>query len=112
MVQLALTASEEPQLLVCPNSLAFAPTNPIEVIVRAAFPVLLSVTALAALVVPRSCGALKFRFTGATVANGPGGCPTPVSGTVCGLPAASSVMISVSFAVPGPGGVKVILMVQ
>jgi len=78
----------------------------------AAFPVLLSVIGCEALVVP-TVWELKVRLVGESNTTGAlGSTPTPVSGTICGLPAASSVMMSVSFAVPGDEGVKVMLIVQ
>jgi hypothetical protein len=49
MVQLLSGASDEGQLLVCPNSFAFGPVNPIEVMVSVALPLLVSVTGRVAL---------------------------------------------------------------
>lgn len=42
----------------------------------------------------------------------PGASPLPMSGTVCGLPTASSLTLSVANRVPPADGVNVILMVQ
>jgi hypothetical protein len=42
-VQLALAATELPQLLVCPKSPALAPVNAMLLMARAAFPVLFNV---------------------------------------------------------------------
>jgi hypothetical protein len=109
MVQLESAASEALQLLVWLNSLALVPVMLIKSIARTAFPVLLSVIGCEALVVPTVCE-LKLRFVGESETTG--ACPTPVSGTTCGLPAASSAMVSVSFAVPGADGVKMTLIVQ
>ena len=50
-VQLAPVASVAPQVFVCANSEAFAPEIPMLLSVNAAFPVLLRVTGIAALVV-------------------------------------------------------------
>jgi hypothetical protein len=52
IVQDAPTATDVPQLFVCAKSPAFVPVMAILVMLNAAFPVLLNVTACAALVVP------------------------------------------------------------
>lgn len=52
MVQLPLAATELPQVFVCAKSPGLAPVNVMLLIARAVFPVLFSVTACAALVVP------------------------------------------------------------
>jgi hypothetical protein len=52
MVQPPLAATELPQVFVCAKSPGLAPVNVMLLIVRAVFPVLFSVTACAALVVP------------------------------------------------------------
>ncbi len=59
-----------------------------------AFPVLLNVTACGALLVPTTW-APKVRLVGDTFAMGAGaGAPVPVKLTLCGLPAALSVMLT------------------
>ncbi len=77
-----------------------------------AVPLLVSVTACAALVVP-TCWLLKVsvvleRVTAGAVA----ATPVPVRLTLCGLPAALSVIDTVPVRVPVAVGVKVTLMVQ
>jgi hypothetical protein len=51
-------------------------------------------------------------LAGVTVSAKSGGVVVPVSGTVCGLPAALSVMVKFPMRVPGPVGVNVTLIVQ
>jgi hypothetical protein len=72
-------------------------------------PVFDTVTLLDGLVVPTSLAA-KVSDVGATDTCGPD--PVPVRLTVCGLPAALSVMLSVAVRVPTAVGVNVTLMVQ
>jgi len=79
------------------------------VIVSGALPVLLSVTAFAALVVftawlPNDSEVGDKLTTGAT--------PVPVRLAVCGLPAALSVTVSVAVRLPVAVGLNVTLMVQ
>src|SRR5208282_2838982 len=68
MVQLESASSEAPQLLVWLNSVALVPMILIELMVRRAFPVLLSVTGSDA-VVPTVCET-KFRLVGFSVTTG------------------------------------------
>jgi hypothetical protein len=63
----------------------------------------------AALVVP-SAWSTNERLAGDRLAAGPA--PVPVSGTVCGLSVALSVMVSAPFLLPGAVGVNVTLMEQ
>lgn len=64
------------------------------VIVRSAVPVFVSVTVCGALLVPMSCAG-KVSEEGENVATGLGVTPVPLRATVCGLPAALSVTVSV-----------------
>lgn len=70
MVQLALTASELPQLLVCAKSAVFVPVIVIALIVSRAEPVFLSVMVLAELVTPIAT-VPKLKLVGDNVATGP-----------------------------------------
>ena len=80
--------------------------------VRVAVPLLVSVTACAALVVPTTW-LPKLRLVVERVAAGPVVvAPVPLRLTVCGLPAALSVIERVPERVPVAVGVKVTLMVQ
>ncbi len=80
--------------------------------VSVAVPLLVSVTVCAALVVP-TCWLLKVRLVLERVTAGAvGATPVPVRLTLCGLPAALSVIDSVPVRVPVAVGVKVTLMVQ
>ncbi len=77
--------------------------------VSVAVPLLVSVTVCAALVVP-TCWLLKVRVLLDNVTAG--AIPVPLRLTLCGLPAALSVIDSVPVRVPVAVGVKVTLMVQ
>jgi hypothetical protein len=109
IVQVLFAPSEPPQVLVSAKLPGLAPVNVKPLMDSVAFPVLFSVTAWAALVVPRFW-LLNVRLVGETAANGP--LPVPVKFTVCGLLVALSVRVNVAVRVPGPVGVNVILMVQ
>src|SRR5438876_6324631 len=74
-----------------------------ELIVKAAAPVFVSVTVIGALVVASSW-LPKSRLVGANPT--PGAVPFPLSGTVCGLPLASSVTDSVPVRIPEAVGVR------
>ncbi len=76
---------------------------------KAAFPVLLRVTACTALVVPR-VWLLKIKLVAVRLTVGP--LPVPVRFTVCGLLVALSVMVTAAVRVPGAVGAKVTLIVQ
>lgn len=73
----------------------------------AAVPLFVTVTVCAELVVPVFwLGKIRLVVDSSTVV------PVPVSETVCGLPAALSVIFSVPFLVPGPVGVNFTAMEQ
>src|SRR5581483_1702810 len=90
------------------KSPAFAPPRVSAETTRSAVPVLVMVTACAALLVftnwlPKVTGSGAAAIAGAT--------PTPLSGTECGLPAALSLIRSDAERFPVPDGVKVTLIV-
>ncbi len=87
------------------------PVMPMEVMLSAALPVLLSVTICAALIVPTPWLA-KVRLVADKLTIGAGAVPVPVKVTVCGLPVALSVMLTAALRVPVALGTKVTLMVQ
>jgi hypothetical protein len=76
---------------------------------RVALPVLLKVTGCTPLVVP-SVWLPKIRLVAVRLTALP--LPVPVRITVCGLPAALSVMVTVAVRVPGAVGVNVTVIVQ
>src|SRR3989441_225133 len=79
------------------------------VMLREAVPVLDRGTVCTGLVVMRSW-ASKARLVGAKVPAG--AIPVPASDTDCGLPGASSVMVTVAVRAPVAAGVKLMLIVQ
>lgn len=93
------------QLLVCEKS----PLAVTALTVKVAVPVLLTLTDCVALLFPTSTP-LKLRLAGESRAAE--ATPVPVKGTLCGLPAALSVMLSEEEALPVFVGVKVMLIVQ
>jgi hypothetical protein len=80
-------------------------------IVSGAVPVLVSVAVRAALVVP-TFWLPKLSEVGLSVTLGADVTPVPVSGTLCGLPPALSLMLRVAERAPFADGVKVTLMMQ
>ena len=108
MVQFPPAANEFPHVLVWAKS----PLAAIPVIVSAAPPVLESVTVCATLVDP-TVWLANVSEVGETLTLGvPAAAPVPVRLTVCGLPAALSVMVTAAVRVPVAVGVNVTLMVQ
>jgi len=106
MVQLAPAARLEPQVLSC----AKLPVATILEMVSAAVPVLVNVTACAALVVPK--GWLeKVRLVTDKLTTGAGR-PLPASRTTCGESAALSVIMTEPYRFPTAVGEKVTLMLQ
>jgi len=93
------------QLLVCEKS----PVAIMLLIVKAAVPVLVTVTGAAVLLVPTRTP-VKLRPTGDSVATG--ATPVPLIGTVCGLPGALSVNLTVDDRLPVLVGAKTTLIVQ
>src|SRR5437660_901588 len=97
-------------LLVWAKSPALVPVRAMLLMVRAALPLLVSVTAWAALVV-LTCWLPKLRLVGLKLT--PGALvPLPLKATVCGLPLALSVILTLALRVPVAVGVNVTLMVQ
>jgi hypothetical protein len=106
MVQLAPAGKDAPQVLISPKS----PVARMFVIIKGAVPVLLNVTACAALVVPKaSLG--KVRLVGERVTNGLE-TPIPVRRTIWGLPSALSIMARAPTLDPGAVGLNVTLTTQ
>jgi hypothetical protein len=108
-VQLPPAGSELQQVVVSAKSPGLAPVNAMLLMDKAAFPVLLSVTVWAALVVPR-LWLLKARLVGVTLPTG--ALPVPVKLTVCGLLTALSVMLIEAVRLPMAAGLNVTLIVQ
>ena len=106
MVQVALAASEVPQLLLSPKLLALVPATEMLVIVSAAVPGLDSVIGSAVAAVPTSVLG-KARGFGLSTAWGVGAAvPVPVRVTVCGEPVALSATESVAVNPAVEAGVK------
>ena len=80
-------------------------------IASGALPVSLRVDVWVGLVVPTSWDA-NDRLAGVRVAAGAAGVPVPLSATVCGFPAASSLTLTVARRLPWSVGVKVTEIVQ
>jgi hypothetical protein len=103
--QLAPASSELPQVLASAKS----PVTAIPLIQSALVPVLLIVTDWAGLVVSQFCqGKVNVRLERETT----GAVPVPNRVTLCGLPAALSVIVTAAFRAPTAVGVKVTLIVQ
>ena len=109
MVQLPPAATLVPHVLVCEKSLKLAPTMVIEVMVKVALPVFVSVTFMGLLEVPTAVAG-NVRLVGEKVTAGP--TPVPDSATFCGLMGALSVTSTFALRVPEAVGVNVTLMVQ
>jgi hypothetical protein len=92
-VQLALIASDAPQVVVCANTLEFAPLRAKLVKLSAAFPVFVRVTVCATLV--PATKELKVSAEGERSTAGAGGAvAVPLSMTLCGVPEALSARYS------------------
>ena len=87
------------------NSAAFVPVSVMPVMLSVAVPVLVNCTFVTALVVP-TFWPLKAMLAGARVTAGAGAVPVPVRGTVCGLPGASSVTLTLATRAPVAVGAK------
>jgi hypothetical protein len=109
-VQDALTASDEPQLLVRANAETFAPPTVTDEIVSAPVPVLVRVTVCAAEDAPTLVDA-KLRLPGERLAAGTP-TPVPVRAKACGELAALSVKLSEAESAPAAKGLKMIETVQ
>jgi hypothetical protein len=109
MAQLAPAARLAPQLFVCEKSPPLVPVIVMLVRVNRVVPLLVSVTAWAALLVPTDW-LTNVIEAGVTLTEDVA--PVPERFNVCGLPAASSAIVSVAVRAPVAAGVKVTLMVQ
>src|SRR2546427_30905 len=111
--QLAPATTVAPFVQVVPAAMAkspgFEPARAMLVMLRVAVPLLVRVTVCAGLVVLRRWSP-KARLVGAKVTAG--AMPIPASDTDCGLPGASSVMVTVAVRAPVAAGVKLMLIVQ
>ena len=88
------------------------PLSPMPLMVRAALPVLVSVTVFAGLVV-LTWWFPKLKLVGLRLATGADELvPEPLNATVCGLPAALSATDRLALKLPSAVGAKVTLMVQ
>jgi hypothetical protein len=105
ILQLDLTVTDEPHVLVRENS----PRAAMILIFSAAVPVFLNVILCHGLVVPTVCEP-KLKYVDDRLTTG--AVPMPVRWTVCGLPLALSVMVIAPVRVPVAVGVNVTLMVQ
>src|SRR5438128_578614 len=99
-------ATPEPATAKSPG---FEPARAMLVMLRVAVPLLVRVTVCTGLVVLRRWSP-KARLVGAKVTAGT--MPIPASDTDCGLPGASSVMVTVAVRAPVAAGVKLMLIVQ
>lgn len=114
IVQLAPDASVaglSGQLADSAKSAAFVPPTAILLIVSGAVPLLVRVIVCAALVVP-TFWLPKLALAGLSVTPGADVTPVPERGTLCGLPPALSLMLTVAVRAPFADGVKVTLIVQ
>src|SRR5664279_1611354 len=110
MLQFPPAATLAPQVFVCAKSPALVPVTTMLVIDRAAVPVLLSVTGWAALVVPTFWLAkARLPEVSDTIGTAP---PVPERVTVCGDPAALSVMVTDALRLPAALGVNITEMLQ
>src|SRR5437899_2397171 len=111
--QLAPATTVAPFVQVVPAAMAkspgFKPARAMLVMLRVAVPLLVRVTVCTGLVVLRRWSP-KARLVGAKVTAG--AMPIPASDTDCGLPGASSVMVTVAVRAPVAAGVKLMLIVQ
>jgi hypothetical protein len=107
MMQLDPAASELPQVWVWAKSPGLFPLTAMLVIVKEVVPTFVSVTFIAALVVPIAW-VKKLRLTGESFAV----VPIPLTVTCWGLPTALSVTRSAAVRVPDPAGLKVKLIKQ
>ena len=106
IVQDAFTATAAAvQLLVCEKS----PLAVIELTVKLAVPVFVTVTVCGELLFPTNTPAKLTPTVDSVTA---GATPVPLKATLCGLPAALSLMLTVDVRLPVLLGVKTTLMVQ
>jgi hypothetical protein len=111
IVQLALTASEAPQLLVCAKSPAFAPVMLIPEMVNGPLPGFDNLTCCEAAVVPLVVAA-NASTVGVNTACGVTAMPVPDNVAVCGEPAALSATSSTAERLPAAAGLKMTAKLQ
>jgi hypothetical protein len=109
MVQVAPTASEEPQLLVSPKLEALVPVTAMLVMLSAALPGLDNVMGSAVAETPT---VVLGNASGLGASTACGAVPVPVSETAWGDPAALSAMEREAVRLPAEAGVKATVMVQ
>jgi len=113
MVQLLLAATEPLHVLLCAKSPGLVPVSPTLLKFKEAFPLLLTVTVCAELVVPTVWLVANIMLAGLRFAVGP--VPAPLRVTACWLPDALlvlSVIVKDAVRDPEAVGVNVTLMVQ
>ena len=111
IVHVAFTASDAGQSLFCAKSAAFVPAMTIPPIVSEAVPVFFSVEDCDAVVVPTRTEP-NASVDGVRVTAGAGVEPVPLRVTACGLPDASSVIVTLADRAPVAVGENVALMVH
>lgn len=111
MVHFALAATLPLQLSASLKSPLFAPVTVMPEMVSVTFPVLVSVTPCAVLLVPTAC-VVNARLVGDKLTTGAAATPVPVIEMLCGLLAALSVNFNEALSPPMVLGVKVTLTVQ
>jgi hypothetical protein len=104
----ASEAGRTPQVLVCANSVAFAPLIAMLVTESANGPVLVSVATCAALTVARGCAGNASGVVGVNVADGP--CPVPLIAAVIGP--AEVAAVSIAADAPATVGLNTTLIAQ
>jgi len=112
IVQLAAGASvagDKGHVVVCEKSPTLVPTRPMLLIDKGAVPVFVTLTVAEALVVPTRCDP-KVTDVGDSVTAG--AVPLPESATLCGLPAASSLTLTLALRFPLAVGTNLTLIVQ
>jgi hypothetical protein len=111
IVQLEAGATGAEQLLVKANSAALEPASATDETWRGAFPELMTVNVCTPPDVP--CVIVGNEgVTGEKVTPGPTATPVPLRLTVCGLPGASSVIVTVAERKPEASGANVTIIVQ
>jgi hypothetical protein len=111
IVQFAPAASVEPQPFVCEKSPGFVPARLMLAILSVAVPVFVSTIACCGLEVPVFLAA-NARLVGENEATGDPAVPVPVRPVVCGLPAASSAILTDALREAATVGVNVTEILQ
>src|ERR1700733_2023596 len=111
ITQFALKATVAPQVFVCVKSPGFGPASAMLEMCNVPVPELVSVNPCEAPVLPTIANG-NVKLPGTSVTAGVGFRPSPLSTTMCGLPAALSVMFSDAARSPTACGVNVMLNEQ